>query len=93
MGRGLAGLKPKSAVSSTYLSSIEGIRLLKAFPAKRYALLVFTSAKAKGESYTLDKVVDEARKEHVAIFTFAMACTVSGIPPLENAFCTPTSTP
>ena len=70
--RSFADGRLKGAQSSVYLSSIEAIRLLGDFHAKRRALLLFAAGKSEGETYTLDTVVAEAKNLHVSVFTFGV---------------------
>jgi hypothetical protein len=69
----LVEMKPKGGASTVYRSTIEGVRLLGNYSARRRALLLFSAGKSKDESYKLDDVVNEARRQHVAIFTFGIA--------------------
>lgn len=81
--RELSEMKANGQASPIYRSSIEGIRLLKSFPASRRALLLFSDGKSEDQSYTVADVIDEARKQNVAIYTFGIAERPADLPLLQ----------
>lgn len=71
--RRLAEMKAKGLASPIYRSSIESIRVLNDYKASRHAVLLFSDGRAEDKVYTLEDVIEEAQKAHVAVFTFGIA--------------------
>ena len=69
-------LRAKGRITQLYLSAIQAIDVLKAYPASRRALVIFSDGTAEDPNHTLEQVLDQANAAGVMIYGLGYARTV-----------------